>query len=260
MARKLIVLALAALAAAGRDLLARPERARWRRGTRLGGTRGGDHHPFGAAGRSQALRHQARHDRRHGAPRRPARHSPRGRDRRPRRQRPDRGPPRQRPDLRRRGQGPPDRRPRTRPLPRRQGPRHSHLRAREERIAMRRITIAFICVCASLVAAVPAEAVLEGRNGRIAFTSGREGANDDQAQLYFVNTLLPGQLSQPFSIPGTQNRHASFSPDRTKVVFAAGTPGAPTTEEFDLFVRDFVANTITPLDLLEIGDGLSSDH
>jgi Tol biopolymer transport system component len=125
---------------------------------------------------------------------------------------------------------------------------------------MKRVTIAFVLVCASLVAAVPAEAVGEGRNGRIVFTSGREGADDNQAQLYFLNTLLPNQLGQPLSIAGTQNRHPSWSPDRTKVVFAAGTPGAPTTEEFDLFIRDFVANTITPLDGTQVGDDLSSDH
>ena len=115
--------------------------------------------------------------------------------------------------------------------------------------------------CLSL--ASPALAVLEGRNGRIAFTSGREGVNDNLSQLYMrgaSGSTGVGSLSPPFAIAGTQNRHPSWSPDRTKVVFAAGTPGAPTTEEFDLFVRDFVANTITPLDLLEIGDGLSSDH
>jgi hypothetical protein len=43
-------------------------------------------------------------------------------------------------------------------------------------------------------------------------------------------------------------------------VFAAGTPGSPTTEELDLFVKDFEANTITPLDATQLGDGLSSDH
>jgi hypothetical protein len=115
--------------------------------------------------------------------------------------------------------------------------------------------------CLSLTS--PALAVLEGRNGRIAFTSGREGTNDNLSHLYMrgaSGSTGVGPLSPPFSIAGTQNRHPSWSPDRTKVVFAAGTPGAPTTEEFDLFVRDFVANTITPLDLLELGDGLSSDH
>ena len=120
-----------------------------------------------------------------------------------------------------------------------------------------------LIVGACLSLASPALAVLEGRNGRIAFTSGREGANDNLAQLYLRGASGStgfGSLSPPFAIAGTQNRHPSWSPDRTKVVFAAGTPGAPTTEEFDLFVRDFVANTITPLDLLEIGDGLSADH
>jgi hypothetical protein len=119
-------------------------------------------------------------------------------------------------------------------------------------------------VFASFVALpIPADAVLSGRNGRIAFTSGREGANDNLAQLYLrtvIGSTGGGTLSAPFSIPGTQNRHPSWSPDRTKVVFAAGTAGSPTTEEYDLFVKDFEANTITPLDATQLGDGLSSDH
>jgi hypothetical protein len=116
---------------------------------------------------------------------------------------------------------------------------------------------------AGLVQAGSASAVLEGRNGRIAFLSGREGPNDSMAQLYLrsvTSSTGSGALSEPFGIPGTQNRHPSWSPDRTKVVFAAGTPGAPTTEEFDLFVKDFVTGTITPLDGLQLGDGLSSDR
>ena len=116
---------------------------------------------------------------------------------------------------------------------------------------------------AVLALAEPAAAVLEGRNGRIAFTSGREGVNDNLAQLYLraaIGSTGSGPLSPPFSQAGVQNRHPSWSPDRTKVVFAAGTPGAPTTEEFDLFVKDFETGQTTPLDLLEINDGLSSDH
>ena len=112
-----------------------------------------------------------------------------------------------------------------------------------------------------LAFAVPAEAVLSGRNGRIAFTSGR-AAGDATAQIYTINPVNLTPVEGPFSIPGVQNRHASFSPDRTKLVFAAGTPGSLANEEYDLFVRDFAAepDTITPLDLLQLGDQLSSDH
>ncbi len=127
----------------------------------------------------------------------------------------------------------------------------------------RRLLVIALALASLLALSVPAEAVLSGRNGRIAFTSGREGADDNLAQLFMrsvTSSTGAGTLSPPFSIPGVQNRHASWSPDRTKIVFAAGTPGSPTTEEYDLFVKDFVNNTITPLDGTQVGDGLSSDH
>jgi hypothetical protein len=69
--------------------------------------------------------------------------------------------------------------------------------------------------CLSL--ASPALAVLEGRNGRIAFTSGREGANDNLSQLYMrgaSGSTGVGTLSPPFAIANTQNRHPCWSPDR----------------------------------------------
>ena len=124
--------------------------------------------------------------------------------------------------------------------------------------------IAFLlALLMALLLAVPAEAVLSGRNGRIAFTSGREGANDDLAQIYAINPVNPQfGVGSPLSIPGVQNRHASWSPDRTKLVFASGSPGTLATEQYDLYVRDFTANppTITALDASEALDNLSSDH
>jgi Tol biopolymer transport system component len=128
---------------------------------------------------------------------------------------------------------------------------------------VRRSLVLLLALGALLVLAVPAGAVLSGRNGRIAFTSGREGANDNLAQIYLrtvTGSTGGGGLSGPISIPGTQNRHASWSPDRTKVVFAAGTPGSPTTEQYHIYVKDFEANTITALDNAEALGSLSSDH
>src|SRR5829696_5525916 len=124
----------------------------------------------------------------------------------------------------------------------------------------RRLALPLVLV-AFLAFAVPADAVLSGRNGRIAFTSGRI-AGDATAQIFMVNPVTPSPIEGPFSIPMTENRHASFSPDRTKLVFAAGTPGSLATEQYDLFVRDFAAepDTITPLDLVEATDNLSSDR
>ena len=120
----------------------------------------------------------------------------------------------------------------------------------------------FILALFVLVPSV-ADAVLPGRNGRIAFTSGREGANDSLARIYLrtvIGSSGGGLLSAPISPLGGQSRHASWSPDRTKIVFANGTPGSPTTEDYDLFVKDMVDGSVTPLDATEVGDGLSSDH
>lgn len=116
----------------------------------------------------------------------------------------------------------------------------------------------------SLVAtASPAVADQPGENGRIVFLSGRAPQTDATARLY----LLPvpgsgggGTLSGPIVPAGFQYRHPSWSPDRTKIVFANGTPGSPTTEDYDLFVKDMVDGSVTPLDATEVGDGLSSDH
>ncbi len=69
-----------------------------------------------------------------------------------------------------------------------------------------------------------------------------------------------GTVSAPITPLGGQSRHGSWSPDRTKIVLANGTPGTPATEDYDLFVRDLVSNTLTALDATQVGDSLSSDH
>jgi Tol biopolymer transport system component len=106
--------------------------------------------------------------------------------------------------------------------------------------------------------------VTPGENGRIVFASGRSTNNDATARLHllpvFSNTTGGGTVSSPFVPIGGQYRHPSWSPDRRRVVVANGTPGSPTTEEFDLFVYDFEERTLTPLDSTQIADGLSSDR
>src|SRR4051812_9948694 len=122
--------------------------------------------------------------------------------------------------------------------------------------------LSVIAAVVALTLPSSAGAVLSGTNGRIAFTSGRT-AGDATAQIFLRSVIGGtggGTLSAPVTPLGGQSRHASWSPDRTKLVFANGTPGTPTTEEYDLFVKDFEANTLTPLDIGEIADGKSSDH
>src|SRR3954451_22788528 len=98
----------------------------------------------------------------------------------------------------------------------------------------------------ALFAALPstAGAVLSGTNGRIAFTSGR-AMGDNQAQIFLRTTIGSaggGTTSDPIVPVGGQWRHASWSPDRTMMVIANGTPGSPTTERYDLFIKDFVGS------------------
>jgi Tol biopolymer transport system component len=129
----------------------------------------------------------------------------------------------------------------------------------------RRFLVFVLVLVGSAVLAVPADAVLSGRNGRIVFTSGRGAtAGDDSAARLYLRPVIGstggGTVSAPITPLGGQSRHGSWSPDRTKIVFANGTPGSPTTENYDLFVRDLVTGTVTALDATQVGDNLSSDH
>jgi Tol biopolymer transport system component len=112
---------------------------------------------------------------------------------------------------------------------------------------MRRTIVAVLALAA--FAALPSSAfgVLSGTNGRIAFTSGR-AQGDNLAQIYLRTTIGStggGTLSDPIVPVGGQWRHASWSPDRTRIVMANGTPGSPTTERYDLFIKDFESGTLT---------------
>ncbi|MGH2919201.1 MAG: Ig-like domain-containing protein [Solirubrobacteraceae bacterium] len=81
------------------------------------------------------------------------------------------------------------------------------------------------------VLAAPAGAVLSGVNGKIVFISGRDGG-DATARLYFKNIIGSqggGAIVGPVAaMAGQQLRHPTWSPDRTKVAFAAGL-AAPAT-------------------------------
>lgn len=112
-----------------------------------------------------------------------------------------------------------------------------------------------------LVIVAPAFAVLEGTNGRIALISGREGG-DSQAKLYLRTTIGGtggGSLGPALTtMTGVQHRHPTWSPDRTAIAYARGTPGSPTTEMFDIFIHNLVTGAITPI--TSTTDNLSSDR
>ena len=103
---------------------------------------------------------------------------------------------------------------------------------------------------AVLIVAGPAGAVLAGTNGRILFTSGRDSANgDDNEAKLFLRTVIGSAglgLASPTLTPsGGQHKHATWSPDRTKIVYARGTPGSPMTENFDIYIQDLTTGAGT---------------
>jgi Ca2+-binding RTX toxin-like protein len=100
---------------------------------------------------------------------------------------------------------------------------------------------------ALLVVPATAGAVLSGENGRIVFSSGRI-AGDATAQLF----LLPvpgstggGTVSDPITTAPVQHRHPTWSPDRTKVAYAAGSPSCTPTK-CDIFILDLTTPGAAP--------------
>jgi Tol biopolymer transport system component len=88
-----------------------------------------------------------------------------------------------------------------------------------------------------------AGAVLSGVNGRIMFASGRE-VSDATAGLYMrtiVGSVGGGQVF-PAAAPvgGEQHRHPSWSPDRTKVVYARGPSG-----DWNIHIKDLTNQSVT---------------
>src|SRR5687767_8127590 len=125
---------------------------------------------------------------------------------------------------------------------------------------MRRFLVVLTALLALAGMAVPAQAVLPGENGLILFTSGRDGAdNDDSQAKLFLGDFRALPVIQPtFTQAAGQHRHASWSPDRTKVVYARGTPGSFVTEAFDIYVHDMTTGVVTPI--TDTADNLTADH
>lgn len=94
-----------------------------------------------------------------------------------------------------------------------------------------------------------AEAVLPGENGRIVFVSGRTNG-DIGAEVFLLpvpSSTGGGTLSAPVaSIVGTQHRHPTWSPDRTKIAYARGNSA---TANFDIYVQDLTAPGSTPVNI-----------
>jgi dipeptidyl aminopeptidase/acylaminoacyl peptidase len=81
--------------------------------------------------------------------------------------------------------------------------------------------MAAFAACAAVVSILPAmaSAVVPGTNGTISFTSGRGAGGDASADIYLLNFPNTGDIDPLTSATG-QHRHPSWSPDRTKIVYA----------------------------------------
>jgi Tol biopolymer transport system component len=107
--------------------------------------------------------------------------------------------------------------------------------------------VASVAITSVLALAAPAGAVLSGFNGRIVFVSGRGGAAnvDTEAKIYLrtmlSNTGLGSASGAVTTTAGIQHRHPTWSPDRTKIAYAAGV--AP---NYDIFVLDLTTPGAIP--------------
>jgi Tol biopolymer transport system component len=100
-----------------------------------------------------------------------------------------------------------------------------------------------------LVLPSAAGAVLSGWNGRMLFVSGRGDAdnNDSTAKIYlqefFGDTAAGPAGTTVTPTNGIQHRHPTWSPDRTKIAYAAGDAA---TKNFDIYVLDLTMPGAVP--------------
>ena len=112
------------------------------------------------------------------------------------------------------------------------------LRAIRAGVVSRRAVIVFGVIAGLLAVPAAAGAVVPGPNGRIVFTSGRDDGfstfDDAHAQLWVADKA--GAAPRRVTVnAGIQHRHASWSPDRTKLVYSAGNAA---TGDFDIYILD----------------------
>ena len=122
-----------------------------------------------------------------------------------------------------------------------------------------RLLIVLGVIAAMLVSAPTAAAVLPGPNGKIVFTSGRDDGtttfDDAHAQLWVAAKAgaTPVRVTANATI---QHRHASWSPDRTRLVYSAGAAG-----DFDIWILDLTQpmSSTNPRDITQ-SPGVAEDR
>jgi Tol biopolymer transport system component len=104
----------------------------------------------------------------------------------------------------------------------------------------------FAAVClGAMVLPQTAGAVLSGENGRIVFVQGPTSGNAQLFLLPVPGSTGGGTLSPPITSDAVQHRHPTWSPDRTKIAYAAGSPGC-TPNKCDIFVLDLTTPGAVP--------------
>jgi Tol biopolymer transport system component len=118
---------------------------------------------------------------------------------------------------------------------------------------VRRLALALAAVAVTGGVPAAAGAVLPGPNGPLVFTSGRDDGllvlSDSHAQIWFLSG--PNGGAQRLTTLGlSHHRHASWSPDRTKIAYARGPDdGTPFDGPWDIYVQDLSDPGSAPLNI-----------
>ena len=118
---------------------------------------------------------------------------------------------------------------------------------------MRRLALVLSVLAATGVVPSAAGAVLPGPNGPLVFTSGRDDGlitlSDSHAQIWFLSG--PNGSAERLTTLGlSHHRHASWSPDRTKIAYARGPVDAnPFDGPWDIYVQDLTAPDSAPVNI-----------
>ncbi len=95
-----------------------------------------------------------------------------------------------------------------------------------------------------------------GPNGKIVFASGRGGAADDGDARIWVADYPGGTPQQVTTLPaGTQHRHPNWSPDHTKIAYAAG---VKFSGEYAIWIVDLATGIQT--EFAPVSTGLKQDR
>lgn len=112
---------------------------------------------------------------------------------------------------------------------------------------LRRTLAAAIALATLLALPTTAEAVLAGKNGRIVFVSGRDGADgdDSQSKIYLrtvTSSAGGGAAGEALTSAAGQHRHPTWSPDRKKIAYAR------TVKDGQIvFIHNLLTGGITPI-------------